>query len=112
MSTFIYIQTQFIATHYWKDAPDDVAFLKNPHRHIFHVRVDFEVKHNDREIEFFQEKKLLDWHIHYEYKNNLGQKSCEMVAAEIFYFLQVCDMPVVKVECNEDGENGAYVTGD
>ena len=32
----------------------DVSFLAVPHRHIFHFRVEIEVFHNDRDIEFIQ----------------------------------------------------------
>ncbi len=35
----------------------DVSFLGSPHRHIFHFRVDIEIFHNDRDIEFIQFKR-------------------------------------------------------
>ena len=38
----------------------DVAFLANPHRHIFHFRVSISVFHNDRDIEFIQFKRWLE----------------------------------------------------
>ena len=39
---------------------DDVSFLANEHRHIFHFRVELEVFHDDREIEFIQFKRWLE----------------------------------------------------
>ena len=53
MNRHIYIQTQFTGYHRWDDAPDCVAFLRNTHRHVFHVKVTVPVQHNDRAIEFF-----------------------------------------------------------
>ena len=44
-----------LATGGW----DDVSFLGYPHRHIFHFRVQIEVFHDDREIEFIQFKRWL-----------------------------------------------------
>ena len=38
--------------HKYPDAPDGVEFLKYPHRHIFHFRVELEVFHDDRDVEF------------------------------------------------------------
>ena len=35
----------------------DVSFLGYPHRHIFHFKVEIEVFHNDRDIEFIQFKR-------------------------------------------------------
>jgi hypothetical protein len=36
----------------------DVSFLGYPHRHMFHFRVEIEVTHNNRDIEFIQFKSL------------------------------------------------------
>jgi hypothetical protein len=38
----------------------DVSFLGHPHRHIFHFRVDIEVFHDDRDIEFILFKRELE----------------------------------------------------
>ena len=37
----------------------DVSFLGYPHRHIFHFKVQIEVFHNDRDIEFIQFQRWL-----------------------------------------------------
>ena len=39
---------------------EDVAFLSNPHRHMFHFKVWIDVKHDSREIEFIQFKRWLE----------------------------------------------------
>jgi hypothetical protein len=33
----IQVRTSFVGVHQWKDAPDEVAFLRNLHRHVFKV---------------------------------------------------------------------------
>ena len=57
----------------------DVSFLGTPHRHIFHFRVEMEVFHDDRDVEFIQFKRWLEsW-----YKDgtlSLDYKSCEMMS--------------------------------
>lgn len=60
VNTCIGVKTSFEALHRWKDAPDDVKFLRNYHRHIFHVIVRLPVAHDDRQLEFFVVKRLLD----------------------------------------------------
>ena len=57
MTNYIYINTQFEGFHCWKEAPIEVSFLRNFHRHMFKVKVWIEVRSNDREIEFFMFKK-------------------------------------------------------
>ena len=99
----IFITTQFEGFHQWAGAPDEVGFLRNSHRHIFHVRVQFEVEHNDRDLEFILMKRKLDKFI----ADNIDKKdtgSCEMMAEKIFKNFHPC---IVQVEVNEDGENGA-----
>ncbi len=38
----------------------DVSFLGYPHRHTFHFKVQIQVTHNDRDIEFIQFKRWLE----------------------------------------------------
>ena len=84
----------------------DVSFLGTPHRHIFHFRVEMEVFHDDRDVEFIQAKRWMEsW-----YANGtlaLDFKSCEMMAKELFARCnqQWPDRDYV-IEVSEDGENG------
>ena len=57
--TFVKVKTDFVSIHCWKDAPEQVAFLRNLHRHIFYVTLKLEVEHDDREVEFFMLKEDL-----------------------------------------------------
>ena len=89
----------------------DVAFLANPHRHIFHFRVSIDVFHNDRDIEFIQFKRWLE--ALYNGSNTvleLDWKSCEMIADDLY--LQIADRYPgrnVVIEVSEDGENGCSI---
>ena len=38
----------------------DVSFLADLHRHIFHFRVEMEVFHDDRDVEFIQAKRTIE----------------------------------------------------
>ncbi len=110
MKTFIYIKTNFEAYHRWPSAPDEVAFLRNTHRHIFYVSIDFRVNHDDRELEFFILKKELDAFLSVNYKGKVFSESCEMIAKSIGKYLkELKNLPIVKVEVNEDNQNGSYV---
>ena len=108
---YIYVTEQFEAYHRWKDAPDEVKFLRSMHRHIFKVKVTIEVWHEDREIEFIMFKwKLRNFlRENYEMKEDIG--SCEMIAENILNWLEK-EYPgrYIQVEVSEDGENGAIVT--
>jgi hypothetical protein len=89
----------------------DVAFLANPHRHIFHFRVSIDVFHNDRDIEFIQFKRWLE--SLYNGANTvlaLDWKSCEMIADDLY--LQIAARypgRAISIEVSEDGENGCSI---
>jgi len=107
MSTQIYIQTRFEAQHRWVDAPEDVVFLRNWHRHVFHVKLGMPVKHDNRDIEFFQLKRLLDDYLesgHPVLATKQFELSCEHIAS-----LVLCRFRGIYCEVSEDGENGAVV---
>lgn len=85
---------------------EDVSFLAYPHRHIFHVRVELEVKHDDRDVEFILFKRELEG-LYSNGTMQLDHKSCEMIAREIWGYVQD-NYPSrdCRVEVSEDGENG------
>ena len=84
----------------------DVSFLGTPHRHIFHFRVEMEVFHDDRDVEFIQAKRIMErWYS--EDILALDYKSCEMMAKELH---KMCNLAWPQrdyvIEVSEDGENG------
>ena len=116
----VYAKVSFEGIHCWPDAPDEVKFLRNPHRHIFNVRVFVEVSQNNREIEFI----MLGHRLKELFKGlaandengvwNMGTTSCEDVAeiamGYIRYKLGLSDETYIAVRVDEDGENGCIVT--
>lgn len=54
----IVVRFQVVGWHCWPDAPDHRAYLRNEHRHQFHVEIRVDVAHDDREVEFHD---LLEW---------------------------------------------------
>lgn len=100
----IVINTRFAAIHNWPDCPiDEVHFLRNPHRHEFHVKIKTSVNHDDRDIEIIQLKNKVDKFLNFNWHNqNLGHMSCEMMCRQIS---DAFNLNYVRVL--EDGENGA-----
>lgn len=93
-----------LATGDW----DDVSFLGNPHRHIFHFYVSIGVQHNDRDIEFIQFKRWLERQydtgvMHIDYK------SCEMLAEDLIQLIAARYNRSMTVRVYEDDENGAVL---
>lgn len=89
---------------------DDVSFLANPHRHIFHFRIAISVDHNDRDIEFIQFKRELEG-LYSDGTMQMDYKSCEMLAEELInYINNKYPNRLGSVEVSEDGENGAVLS--
>jgi hypothetical protein len=105
MTNYIWITTQFEGFHKYPDAPKGVEFLKNEHRHIFHLKVFIEVFHNDRDIEFILFKRYIDSLIK---ENNFNFKSCEMISDNLQKQIsQKYPNRKIKIEVSEDDENGS-----
>lgn len=91
-----------LATGDWRD----VSFLAALHRHIFHFRVELEVSHNDRDVEFIQLKRELE-RLYDQHTLKLDHKSCEMIADELSnYITSKYPNRSLRIEVGEDGENG------
>jgi len=101
--SFIVIRTSFPALHCWPECPfEDVAYLKNPHRHVFHVEMKFETT-EDRQIEFIRQKMDIDAYIMLNfYGRFLERISCETIAANLGKYFDAFFVSVF-----EDDENGA-----
>lgn len=93
--------------HNWPECPfEDVSFLRNEHRHIFHIRVEKKVTKEDREIEIIRLKREILSFLESKFGSpaKFGRMSCEGIAVLLFkhFALNSC-------EVLEDGENGAIV---
>ena len=131
MKRYIWINTEFNATHSWPECPiEEVKFLQHEHRHTFRVRVQIEVEHNDRAIEFIVFKNFIDRTLRILYgpgpDYRLGRKSCEDICEDLIG--EIHSSPLISmadsdqespsqcfrkrelvVEVSEDGEVGARV---
>lgn len=112
----IQVKNVFSGVHYYANAPEEVSFLRNPHRHQFVVRTTLEVFNEDRELEFLLVKKAIYDYIMKEMGKDgsidLGGHSCEWLALKIAQFIQFkygCHRQI-SVGVYEDDENGAIVT--
>lgn len=105
MAIRIFATTQFEGFHRWPSAPPATAYLRDRHRHVFHVRAELEVEHGDRAVEFITLKGELNRLIEEARGPMTEEWSCEHWASYLLGALQLD-----KVEVSEDGENGAVVT--
>ena len=104
-TTKVWVTTQFEGFHRWQMAPENVAFLRDVHRHLFHVRLSVPVQDLDREVEFFTLKAMVDKYIAEKWEGRVFNASCEMIAIDLMEKFAEATM----VEVSEDGENGGTV---
>lgn len=109
----IIVKTQFEALHCWDTIPENhpTWFLRNPHRHIFHIELRFTVQDSDREKEFIDYKHQVDTFLNRYFLQdqksgirNIGSRSCEHLAE-----LLLIEFHADWVQVLEDGEMGAIV---
>lgn len=102
--------------HRWPNAPEDVKYLRDDHRHMFHVEVLVEVTHHDRDVEIItlkhKAKKIFELFGFYHQGYSalyFGTLSCEMLALALGTELNRQGLNVMLVNVLEDGENGGSV---
>lgn len=112
---YIKVQTDVRGTHYYKEAPDEVAFLRNNHAHTFKIAVVFEVSHCERELEFFIVRKLINKHFEIAYsKDDVGLvkfegESCETIASKLWAYFRRLGYKPFEISVSEDGLDYAYL---
>lgn len=110
----IYVTDQFEGFHRWPEAPDQVAFLRDTHRHLFKVRLELVVEGDDRALEFFMVKEKLSTTVAVlrlgTERQMHARMSCEQMAKTILHHMET-EYPRRAMRCDvsEDGENGACV---
>ena len=109
--TIIWVKFTQHGIHRYPDAPEEVSYLQNPHRHLFHFKVTAQVFHDNRDIEFHM---LQNWcKSLYQGELQVDYKSCEMLARELLEALKARYGEIfLQVEVSEDDECGAVVTYD
>lgn len=116
--TKIHSTFSVIGFHLWEDAPADVAYLRDLHRHEFKFQVTITVAHDDREVEFHRVKRgALAWMTTRFERNADGEYlfnklSCESIGRFLIDHLQVQwpGRQVYEVSIYEDGECGMTMT--
>ena len=104
---YIIVRLQIEGLHNWPNCNiEEVSFLKNEHRHIFHIELKKQVNHNDRDIEIIQLKRGVIKCIDNLYGTPaiFGSLSCESIASILVDIFELDSCSVI-----EDGENGACV---
>lgn len=115
--SLIRVRTSFQGIHFWPEAPEEVAFLRFPHRHVFHVAAICEVSHDDRELEFFIVRQAMDnviakfvpYHEKMPDLKLLGRESCESIALTFEAALRGRFNRPWGVTVQEDGENAGIL---
>lgn len=106
----ILIKARFDGMHCWKDAFEEVAFLRQLHRHEFHVNIEMGVQATDRELEFIKVKRDLQKELLCKMPKT-SNDSCEQMAIDIAnYLFNRYGERSLRVEVLEDGENGGTVS--
>ena len=109
MKTYMILNMIFEGIHRYVDAPEEVKFLRNYHRHLFHVTIKIQLFKGDRELEFFVVQRALRPLIKLWFAThmNYNDTSCETAAKTIHYIVQMqYANRAVSVQVMEDGENG------
>ena len=105
MNTRIIVNLQYEGIHFWKDCDiPEVSYLKDPHRHIFHICCKKTVILLNRQIEIICFKNKILAYLEGKYYGNFRGISCEMIANDILNEFELDYCSVL-----EDGENGAEV---
>lgn len=108
----VYCTLQVEGTHFWPTCPlEEVSYLRDIHRHVFHIKAFKLVYHDDRDTEFIHLKHEIQDYLRHQYFDDkkrlheFGARSCEMIARDLIDFFDLS-----RCEINEDGENGAILT--
>lgn len=107
----VYCSLQFEAVHNWPGCPlEEVAYLRDPHRHTFYIKAHKIVNHNDRDLEFIVLKHKITKYLAERFPSDvgcpdIGATSCEMLAQDL-----IEKFGLSRCEVNEDNENGAVIT--
>ena len=68
--------------HRYPNAPEFCAYLSARHRHIFVIRCEFEVSHNEREIEINEQQHVIEKMLTKRFGSpcEFGDLYCETIA--------------------------------
>jgi len=109
--TFIIVKFDIEGSHYWSDAPEAYAILRNKHRHIFHFNTQVPVTAS-RQVEFLGARRKLMNAMTESYgiePCDFGGMSCEDLAEDLIAQVKILYNCGAVVEVSEDAFVGAKV---
>lgn len=88
MKNTVIVQFEIEGFHFYKDAPKEVIFLENKHRHTFIIKAGYSVNDLNREKEIFICRDEIKNYLTESFgvPCNFENMSCEMIAKEILEF--------------------------
>lgn len=107
----IWVRFAMTGFHFWKGASQRRAYLAQLHRHTFNVKLELDVTHDDRQVEFHDliEAAKLRFGAILDEAASEGL-SCEAMARRLLSWVADCwPKASAAVEVDEDGEAGARV---
>jgi len=109
MKSTVIIQFEIEGFHHYPNAPQEVDFLSDKHRHTFIVKAGYSVEDLNREKEIFIERDYIKEYLIESYGSpcEFGAMSCEMIAAEILEYAEMEGM--IWCEVWEEKTGGARV---
>lgn len=117
MRTTVIAQIKRHGFHSWPEAPVEVGYLANVHRHLFTFKVGVLVSDSNREVEFHILQRYISSILDSGFKEahkgkglDFGDNSCEHLASYLFENLTRMRFHVDFVEVWEDDENGSRVS--
>lgn len=111
INSTVFCTLQIEGIHCWPTCPfDEVAYLRDPHRHVFNITAFKDVNHDDRDVEFIMLKHSVAefFKPYWDEQQKLyvfGAMSCEMIARKL-----IERFDLTSCEVNEDGENGSILS--
>lgn len=104
----VFCTLQVEGLHRWENCSiPEVSYLADLHRHVFHIRAEVTVTHEDRDVEFIKLKHDIQTFLRAQFWDNatqlhfFGKMSCESIA-----MLLIAEFGLSAAEVSEDGENG------
>ena len=103
---WIWITHQLDGVHNYPNAPEQVDFLRNKHRHTFMLKIWIEVFNNDRDIEFYMFKDFIKSRT---IDGDYGSGSCEEISDNINLFIKErYPNRNVMIDVSEEGIQGSF----
>jgi len=107
MKKYIITKNHIEGFHRYPEAKNDIEFLSSPHRHIFFIDCCFQIQHNNREIEIFQQQKIIENTLYKKFGApcQFDTMSCEDICEFLMNSFDNLSQVIVK----EDNQGGACI---